>query len=105
LTEPPTKDELLGATALVGLRYHQADGTVHRTQVFGVIQSIGESTIDVLQRDGSTFTLPPAIEAFGRAEPGLYRNRGTGEEVLDPDFTAAFDVYPPEDEKGDLPLA
>ncbi len=46
-------------------------------------------------RSGEVYTLPPDLRAFFPARPGSYRLRGTGEVVIDPDYTTTWDLTPP----------
>ncbi len=60
-----------------------------------------ESVIEVERPGSTTFALPPAPEAFSRAEPGVYTLRSTGEEVQGLDYTAQFTVMMQSDELPD----
>jgi hypothetical protein len=67
-----------------------------RHQVAGVVERIAEDVIEIRQANGSTFTLPPAPEAFQPAEPGaVYTLNSTGEVVDSPAFWASFNVNAP----------
>jgi hypothetical protein len=46
-------------------------------------------------RSGDVYTLPPDLRAFFPAPPGSYRLRETGEVVVDPDYTATWNITPP----------
>ena len=46
-------------------------------------------------RSGEVYTLPPDLRAFFSARPGSYRLRGTGEVVINPDYTTTWDFTPP----------
>lgn len=47
------------------------------------------------ERAGEIVTLPPLLEVFEEAEAGIYRLQATGEEVVDPDYTASWTVTQP----------
>jgi hypothetical protein len=86
-----------GATVLVGLTFVDAEGE-RREQVFGTVMEAGPGGITLRlegKRGGEIFALPPDLDAFAPADPGIYRLRETGEEVIDPDFTAAWTVSRP----------
>jgi hypothetical protein len=42
--------------------------------------------------DGELYTLPPDLDAFEQAQPGIYHLHSTGEEVEYPDFTASWTI-------------
>ncbi|MBQ1499111.1 MAG: hypothetical protein IIZ38_12420 [Sphingomonas sp.] len=86
-----------GATVLVGLTFVSAEGE-RREQVFGTVMEVGPGGITLRlegARGGELFALPPDLDAFAPADPGIYRLRETGEKVIDPDFTAAWTVSRP----------
>lgn len=41
-------------------------------------------------------TIPAALDCLEPAEPSEYRLSGTGELVVDPDYTASFTITPPQ---------
>ena len=89
-------EELIGALVVVGIAYVDLDGSERLHEVAGVVASIVEDLIEICRTDGSTFTLPPAPEAFQPAEPGaVYTLHSTGEQVNSPAFWASFNVNPP----------
>jgi hypothetical protein len=44
---------------------------------------------------GQKVTVPPHLSAIAPAGPGHYRLRGTGEVVIDPDFTTSWTIRRP----------
>ncbi|MFB2550826.1 hypothetical protein [Ensifer soli] len=91
--------DLLESLVLVGITYCDADGTeVEVRQFHGRVVAADPRTgiAIALQgtRSGETFTLPPLLDAFEPADPGLYTS-GTGESVRDPDFIACWTVTTP----------
>jgi len=92
-------DELKGAVVLVGLTHNERDGS-RLEQFFGKVIAIDEHDGVTLQlqgsRAGKDYHLPPHLDAFFPAPPGTYRLRGTGEEVVDPNFTTTWEINPPE---------
>jgi hypothetical protein len=45
--------------------------------------------------DGEEYTLPPDLDALRSAEPGEYELSGTGEVVVDPDYTSIWWISRP----------
>ena len=90
-------DELIGKTILVGLTYVEQDDTVvKRQQKFGKITSCDpESWIVVEQEDGETFEIAPIMDAIEYARAGIYRLKGSGREIQNPDFVAQFTIRKP----------
>ena len=100
--EPPVWDEeaaarLDGALVLVGITYLRPAGP-EQVQFFGTVISVDRSGITLRlggEREGESYELPPALEAFEPAPPGEYRLRSTGEIVTDPDYTTSWEITPP----------
>jgi len=93
-------DDLLGRTVIVGLTYvNDADEVTRRVQMYGVI-GLADST-EGLRLDlqgakaGQTYWLPPQVDNFEPAQPGVYRLKETGEEVVDPDFISTWTLHAP----------
>lgn len=87
--------ELVGKTVVVGLKYKSKDGTVTREeQMHGTIRAADEKAGIALSLNGSrageTYSLPPATDPFHPAPPGTYRI--AGDQVVDPDLVALWDV-------------
>jgi hypothetical protein len=89
---------LEGATVVVGLTHCAAEGE-WREQFFGTVMQVspGEGVTLRLEgkRRGDIVTLPPFLDAFEPAEPGVYALREAGERVVDPDFTASWTLSRP----------
>jgi hypothetical protein len=88
---------LVGKYVLIGLTVHDARGNLTRLeQLHGTVVSadckagIGVALGGV--REGEVKWLPPATDAFRPASRGTYMLKTTGENVVDPDFTATWVV-------------
>ena len=101
--DPEQAESLLGKRALVGLTFIGQDGQVlERAQRHGRIvaadpeRGVAVSVIGHGQRwDGEWLWLPPDLERFHLAEPGVYQMRGTEEVVSDPDLVVSWVVATP----------
>jgi hypothetical protein len=87
---------LPGNKVLAAVIYLSEDGSpLEQQQLFGLVESASEQDGIVLelrgQRAGEKFTLPADTRSIEEAMPGTYLLQ-SGEEVLDPDFTATFTV-------------
>lgn len=101
--EDPRARALLGRHALVGITYlDDAGGVREQVQLHGEVVEVGPTTITLRRADtGEKYTLPPELDAFQPARPGIYRLRATGEEVENPDLLATWTVHPPRPRGGE----
>jgi hypothetical protein len=94
---------LVGKIVLLGLTFSDSDGQViERAQRYGMVEAADAESgfaIRLISEghpwDGELYRLPPDLRPFAEAEPGTYRLRSTGEEVIDPDFTATWEIRDP----------
>ena len=89
---------LIGKRVLIGVTVKTRDGEVVRNEQFHgeVVSADPADGIRLAlhgRRAGETKWLPAATDAFRAADEGTYTLRGTGEEVVDPDFTAQWVLY------------
>jgi hypothetical protein len=93
--------ELIGKSIVVGItRVDHKGEVVSQHQFHGRVDSLDDGLVHIRVADnGEDYTLPPDPEAFKRARPGEYRLRGTGEVVVNPDFTSTWTVQAPDPEK------
>ena len=92
--------DLMGSLVLVGITHLSHDEKVIRQeQFFGrvVVANQREGICLELEgsRDGEHYWLPPTIEPYERAKPGLYTLRSTNEEVSDPDYLITWVLTEP----------
>jgi hypothetical protein len=100
---PPAWDEdraleLIGLRVLIGITHAGPDG--HRMeQMFGIVRIVDRARGIMIAlegvRAGEDVWLPPHLDAFKPADPGTYRLRSTGEEVVDPDLLSTWTINPP----------
>ena len=94
---PIAFDDLIGKVLLVGLTYYTHDECqIEKKQFYGIVESADEKSIRLRKASGEILYLPPELEALECAAPGEYRLRSTGEIVSNPDFTAFWNIYEPE---------
>ena len=98
-------DDLIGAIVLVGItEIDDGDEAVERLQMWGMVESADPDTgIEIElhgELAGESWVCPPALDAFERAEPGVYTVHSTGEKVVDPDFTTSWTVTRADEETG-----
>ncbi|MDG2533080.1 hypothetical protein P6144_05435 [Sphingomonas sp. HITSZ_GF] len=89
---------LEGATVLVGLTHRGAEGD-WREQFFGTVMEVdpGEGITLRLEgkRRGEIVTLPPLLDAFEPADPGIYELKDADDRVIDPDYIASWTLSRP----------
>ena len=93
--------QLIGKHVLIGVTVQNRRGEFTRQEQFhGIVLSADEKAgIKVMlkgTREGEENWLPPATNVFEPAEPGVYKLRSTGEEVVDPAFTATWLLRQPD---------
>jgi hypothetical protein len=93
--------KLIGKYVLIGLSVHDAQGNPKRLEQFHgtVLSADCKAGIEVAlrgAREGETKRLPPATSVFKEAKRGTYTLKTTGENVVDPDFTATWLVNQPD---------
>ena len=89
---------LLGKYVLIGITRISAEGELlEEGERHGRIALVDpDFGIRVVLSDGEVLTLPPNLDAFREARPGVYRLRSTGEEIVDPDLTTVWTIREPE---------
>ena len=90
--------QLVGKSLLIGvIHVDHAGRELRRSQIFGrVVVADRLRGICVLQdQDGEEKWLPPDTRGIKLARPGEYRNRATGELVVNPDFLASWTFTEP----------
>jgi hypothetical protein len=93
--DPVDAAALIGKYLLIGITYvNHANDVIEQEQMHGRIIRATKNEGIVIAREpsGEEFALPPALDAIYPAAPGEYRLLGTGEIVVDPDYTATFTV-------------
>ena len=84
-------DGFIGKYVLIGITHVTHDGEfVHQEQLHGTIKQASANGIDIALagvNEGKDWRMPPMLEEFDPAEPGIYELKSTGEVVDNPDFT------------------
>jgi hypothetical protein len=93
---PPSVEEIIGKKVLIGItQFNDKKEIVGESQFSGNVTSMDEVIHVRLDGSGKDYTLPPDLNSFLRAKPGIYRLRSTGATVENPDFTASWSVHAP----------
>lgn len=97
--------EMVGKRVLIGLTHYGHDGKLlNKTEMHGKIVSVNPNSVKVELEGfhkGETFSLPRALRAFKKAEPGTYRLHSTEEEVVNPDYTTTWEIIKRAPEEGE----
>lgn len=90
--------ELVGTHLLVGVTHVDHGGNVVRQEQFHgtVLRANATEGVVIVDSAGEEHWVPLDREAFRLADPGTYRLRSTGEEVVDPEWLSTWTVYPPD---------
>ena len=90
---------MLNKHVLIGLTYYDHEGKfIEQKQIHGKIISVSQKGFSIKLeglRSGETYNLPLDLRSFQKARPGTYKLRSTGEEIVDPDYLASWNVYKP----------
>lgn len=86
---------LLGKTILVGFNHAARSGElIEKIQRYGIIIELGDEVGLVVQEpDGTTFSLPPNLDAVEKAPPGKYALRNSEEVITNPDFLTVWTIW------------
>lgn len=88
----------VGKTVLIGLTYlDHNEELIEQCQCIGTILTFSnEQGIQIkLQDSDEPFALPPDPHGIQVAQPGTYRLRSTGQEIVSPDFVATWTITKP----------
>ena len=87
-------EKYIGKVVLIGLTFvDENDKLIEQYQTHGLIASIDENHLMTIARtELPNFILPLNKEAMKDAKPGSYRERSSGIEIENPDFTTAWTV-------------
>jgi hypothetical protein len=92
---------LIGKHVLIGVTVQNRRGEFTRQEQFHGTVLSADATAGITMRlkgarEGEEKWLPPATNVFEPAEPGVYKLRSTGEDVVNPDFTASWLLTQPD---------
>ncbi len=89
---------MIGKVVLAGVSYcDRAGNVVDDRQYFGTVLRINAQEGLVLASgvDGAEIGLPPDLEQYSPAAPGIYTLTSMDRVVTDPDYLATWRVHPP----------
>ncbi len=87
-------EEYIGKQILIGLSFiDENDELVEQYQTHGCIKAIEPDGMMRIDRDIlPIFTIPFDEESISKANPGVYRERSTGIEIENPDYTTSWSI-------------
>jgi hypothetical protein len=87
--------DLIGKSLLVGITHTDSEGNMlSRSQIFGLVTAANREK-GICIRDGQTSEekwFPPDTRGIKLAPAGEYRNRATGEVVIDPNYLGSWTI-------------
>ena len=89
---------MIGKVVLVGVTYrNEKDEVTGLQEYFGVVTRINETEgLVIISGDNDEeIGLPPMLEQYEVAGPGIYNLKSCDYSVENPDFLATWTVYPP----------
>jgi hypothetical protein len=94
--DPADPSIFLGKLVLVGItRVNAAGEATAHLQYHGRISGVSAEGIQIETPGGKTMTLPPALNSLQPAAPGEYRERSSGEVVVNPDYISTWEIREP----------
>jgi hypothetical protein len=93
MAKPDPHSAYIGKLVMVGVTLVDHKGTlVKRVQAHGVIKAIEADAgiILSLSDPSKPFLLPPVLTSLRAVAPGTYRERSTGDLVLNPDYATVW---------------
>jgi hypothetical protein len=88
--------EMLGKVVLVGTTHLNKRGEViGHDQFFGTVKRFNYEEGLVISRGDNDMemALPPTLENYSVAAPGIYSLKASGHKVINPDYLATFNVH------------
>jgi hypothetical protein len=88
-------ENYIGKLVLIGLTFlNDNEELVEQYQTHGVIQAIDDNGMMRIRRENSpVFTIPFDEESMSKAKLGIYRERSSGIEIENPDYTTSWSIH------------
>ena len=88
---PP--DQVIGKLVLVGISFYTSTGTfVEQYQTNGIAEKVSGDLLYLRRSNGASFAVPYDPNHIKRAVPGIYREKTTGAEIVNPDFLSQWRI-------------
>jgi hypothetical protein len=89
-----TQNFFVGKVFLIGLTFLDADSNpIEDYETSGTVEELTDEGMLVFKKaDGNLFQLPYEPETVHTAEKGDYKERGTGNIIVDPDFITVWKI-------------
>ena len=103
MTWKQLREHLVGKKFLVGLTFLDKYGDcVEQFQTHGIVDELtDEGLFRIKRKDNSIFQMPYDQDSIQKAEDMEYRETGTGEIILNPDFIMTWEIITSENDNLD----
>ena len=90
-----SNEKYIGKLILVELSFLSESGDVlEQSQIHGFVEKIDENGLMRIRRDDATiFTIPFDENTMSKASPGVYKERFSGKEIINPDYITSWFIY------------
>jgi hypothetical protein len=87
---------MMGKVVLLGVTHlNRAGDVIGHEQFFGTVKHFdAEKGLIIIRGDNNEeMTLPPMLENYEPAAPGIYSLKATGHKVTNPDYLATWNIH------------
>jgi hypothetical protein len=85
--------DLINKKILVGITFVDSNEVVFdQYQTSGVVNDIRDGLIIMMRADGSKYQMPFDTQSMAKAKPGEYREKETGNIIVNPDYIMTWSI-------------